>query len=62
MEGTIPTGKKWYQSKTIWVNVIAFALWGLALATGQSIEPEVGVGILAIINLGLRILTKEPLG
>ncbi len=48
--------KKWYQSKTIWTNVLAIlAVFGLNLS-GEEMT-----AVLAVINLVLRIVTKEEL-
>jgi len=53
--------KKWYHSKTIWVNAIAFiAIFAQAYA-GFIISPEEQMGVLAVINLVLRIITHEGL-
>jgi hypothetical protein len=53
--------KKWYASKTMWANIIALGL----LITGNMFnieyEPEVAIGLLALVNLILRAITKEPL-
>jgi len=56
--------KLWWRSKTLWVNLVA----GLALV-GQSL-PEVGfvidaeaqAAILVVVNLVLRLVTKEAVG
>ena len=54
--------KKWYLSKTLWVNFIGFA-GAVLVATGVlavEISPETVVIILAVINAILRFITKEP--
>lgn len=55
--------KKWYRSKTLWTNAFA-GLAGLIQAmTGTAwINPEAQVGLLAIVNLVLRVVTKSGLG
>lgn len=54
--------KKWYLSKTLWVNAIALAAIIVQSVTGNDLlGPEVQGGILAIINLILRVVTKEQL-
>ena len=53
--------KRWYLSKILWVNVIAI---GAIIAQSQFefvIDPEAQVGILAVINLILRAITKTGL-
>ena len=51
--------KKWYTSKTLWVNAIAIIAGILADKMGVTLSSEAQVGILALINAGLRIITKE---
>lgn len=52
--------KKWYLSKTLWVNVVAvlgFVAQGL---TGQQLaSPEMQATALGIVNLVLRLVTKS---
>lgn len=59
--------KKWYQSKTLWVNAIAAALVALEAGTGllQPLLPmdlytSLAVG-LPIVNALLRVVTSEAL-
>jgi hypothetical protein len=54
--------KKWYESKTLWVNGIA----GIAAITqavmGEAIiDAEAQVGILALVNLVLRLITSKEI-
>ena len=57
----IRMNKKWYMSKTIWVNtlasivLIAQAQWGFILA------PELQGYILTGVNVLLRFITKEKI-
>jgi len=53
--------KKWYSSKTIWVNVLALAALILQTQIGFIIDPEEQAGIIVVINLILRIFTGEGL-
>ena len=48
--------KKWYKSKTVWVNLLA-----IAAVFGLQLREEEIVAVLAVINLILRIVTKEEL-
>lgn len=59
--------KKWYQSKTLWVNAIAAMLVALEAGTGllQPLLPmdlytSLAVG-LPIVNALLRVVTTEAL-
>lgn len=54
--------KKWYTSKTLWSN--ALMLGGIIVlnATGQDIlTPEVQGAILVVVNMILRLITKEEI-
>mgnify|MGYP001575109014 FL=1 len=54
--------KSWYLSRTLWVNAIAFvALVVQSLGTGFVIGAEEQVGILAVLNIILRLITKQPI-
>ena len=51
--------KKWYTSKTLWVNSIAIALMVAEyLIANQIYSPELHALILAILNLLLRVVTN----
>jgi hypothetical protein len=54
-------GKRWYASKTLWLNIIGIAVIALQTQTGFVIDAEAQAAILAVINLVLRLVTKEPL-
>lgn len=51
--------KKWYTSKTMWVNIIATGAIIAQVTTGKVvIDAEAQAAILAVINLVLRMITK----
>jgi hypothetical protein len=54
--------KKFYESKTFWVNIIAifYIIFGNSLGIG-TLDPTTEATILGIINLLLRIITKLPI-
>ncbi len=58
--------KPWWQSKTIWFNIITLGLAVLALPELISILPVMTLPYLAFINaLGnmvLRFMTEKPIG
>lgn len=54
-------GKRWYLSKTLWVNAIALVALFLQSQYGFVIDAEEQVAIVAVINLVLRFVTKQPL-
>lgn len=54
-------GKRWFLSKTLWINAIAvFALW-LQNQVGFVVTTEEQIYILAVINICIRFFTKQPL-
>ena len=54
--------KPWYSSKTLWVNFIAFVALAIqSFGTGFVIGAEEQVGILAVLNIILRLITKQPI-
>ena len=48
--------KKWYTSKTLWVNAIAITASFLA---PDFLTPERQLQLLGVINLVLRLVTKS---
>lgn len=54
-------GKKWYKSKTLWVNILALIVLFLDEKMGVKLSVEEQTSILAVINIILRIVTKEPI-
>lgn len=48
--------KNFLKSKTFWLN-----LGGLALTYGNLLPPKYAVPTLAIANIGVRLLTNQPL-
>lgn len=58
--------KKWWTSKTIWVNVVAIiavvlnSLYGVEFSA--EVQATIATSVLAVVNLILRIITKEPVG
>jgi hypothetical protein len=54
--------KKWYLSKTLWVNVISLIAIIAQLVTGKEIISKEAQGLfLTGINIILRIVTKHEL-
>lgn len=53
--------KKWYTSKTIWVNVVAVVTSVVAARFGYAISADIQVGILTGINVLLRKVTKSEI-
>ncbi|MGI0075829.1 MAG: hypothetical protein ACREAU_00290 [Nitrosopumilaceae archaeon] len=54
-------GKKWYASKTLWVNAIAVAAMFAQNKFGYVMTADMQVQALAVINMVLRVVTKEGL-
>ena len=53
--------KRWYTSKTLWLNLLAIAALVAQAEFGYILDAEAQAAILAIINLILRIITKKGL-
>ena len=47
--------KPWYQSKTIWLNIIVAALASLEAVTGL-LQPIVAANFYAVVAVGLPVL------
>jgi hypothetical protein len=62
----IGSNKEWYYSKTLWLNVAvllaAIVDWKTGGQTSQQDVQTIGLGLLALANLVLRVVTKRPLG
>lgn len=52
--------KKWYQSRTIWVNVL-IVLSGVFFEISGQLEAGASLSILGILNIFLRYLTKSEI-
>ena len=55
--------KKWYASKTVWVNAIAL-VGAVLVGAGvwdNPLSPDTEVIILSVINFVLRFVTKEEI-
>lgn len=53
--------KKWYQSKMIWLNLIALVASLLQAKWGLVMSPEMQGVMLTVLNLILRSVTKEEI-
>ena len=58
--------KTWWSSKTIWVNLMASvaaiaAGFGLDLGLTAEVQSQVVVGVLAAVNVALRVVTSSAL-
>ena len=54
--------KKWYASKTLWSNALMLGGVIALNATGKDIlTPEVQAAILIVVNVILRVITKEEI-
>lgn len=61
-ELTDTSGKKWYDSKTVWVNAVMLTGVVFQSVTGQNvITPEIQATIITIVNLILRAITKDKI-
>jgi len=53
--------KKFYTSKTLWVNVLAIAALIVESYTGHGLTPETQVVILGAVNILLRLITRTEI-
>ena len=53
--------KKWYLSKTIWVNALGLLGLYAQMSSGFIFSVETQTATLALINLILRVVTKEEI-
>ena len=52
--------KSIFKSKTFWVNVIALLGFIVQQRFGFIVDEAIQVQVLGLVNIGLRMLTKEP--
>lgn len=55
------TGKKWYESKTFWANVVMAGALAVQSKYGFVVGPEIQGFLIAGINVLLRKITKQPI-
>ena len=54
--------KKWYLSKTLWLNTLAALIAIVQAFQGQAwISPEIQVLILAVLNALVRLITNTSI-
>jgi len=51
--------KKVWLSKTFWINILALITMVAQTQTSFVISPEMQIAILGVVNIVLRIVTKE---
>lgn len=55
------TGKKWYESKTFWANVVMAGAVAVQTKYGFMIGPEMQSLIIIGVNMVLRKIDKDPI-
>lgn len=63
---TVTAPKAWYESKTLWANLIGGAttiatVFGIDLGLTPETQAEVVAGVMVVINLILRFVTRAPI-
>ena len=53
--------KYWFKSKTIWINLIAVIALAIQTQYGYAISLENQAIILVVVNMILRVITKEEI-
>lgn len=59
--------KPFWASKTLWVNMLAFVAavaggFGMDLGLDPETQASLVGGVMAVVNIALRLVTKEPVG
>lgn len=54
--------KVWWKSKTIWVNILIFALSVIVMLQDAGINWEYMAIITTVVNIVLRFVTVNPVG
>lgn len=54
-------GKKFYQSKTFWANVLAAVAFAAQAKFGFVVGPEFQAVGLSVLNIALRKISNEPI-
>ena len=53
--------KKFYHSRTLWVNILLVVALIVEAKTGEVLTPEMQISILGGVNLVLRLITNQGL-
>lgn len=53
--------KSWYLSKTLWANLVALLLTWMIGQSDLYINPQWLIVGMAVLNIGLRFTTSEPI-
>mgnify|MGYP007031193629 CR=1 FL=1 len=54
--------KDWWKSRTVWVNLLAFAGFMVQAVTGQELlTVEAQAVVIAVLNIILRFQTTDPI-
>ena len=53
--------KKWYLSKTFWVNLLALIAMVAQMQYGFVFSAEMQTSLLVLINMALRLITNKSL-
>lgn len=56
----MPDAKSILESKTFWINILTVAVAILNGTYGEIVPPEIALPVLAVINILLRIVTRQP--
>lgn len=58
--------KHWLASRTLWINVLAVVAavagaFGIDVGLDPETQTAIVAGVLAVVNIGLRLVTKAPI-
>lgn len=57
----VVVGKKFYQSKTFWANMVAAVAFAAQAKFGFVVGPEIQAVGLSVLNIALRKITNEAI-
>ncbi len=57
----VKMGKGWWKSKTLWINALTL-LGALSVNLAEWLSADQALTTMAIVNIILRVVTKESLG
>ena len=58
--------KNWYQSRTLWANIVAGGItlagvFGINVGLDAETQAQLVGGIMVVVNIVLRFVTKTPI-
>lgn len=61
MTEQVLTGKAFWESKTLWVNILAVVALAVQAQSTFVFDANMQTGLLCLVNIGLRTITKDEI-